>query len=196
MDFLRNWLASGSKQDRIIGAVCILFSLFLLFVWIPFDIDSGLASKVRGRSKIGDSLAPTMTAILLGIAGLSVLLSSGSRKSEEEEIKPRNFLYIFVVSVLVLLSCGLMYGSGPLIVDFVRVFDSALPEYRTLRNSVPWKYLGYLVGSTFMLVGFFVITGYGSWKRRILVAFLAALALALAYDLPFDDLLLPPNGDI
>ena len=195
MDFLRNWLASGSKQDRIIGALCVLFCLFLLFVWIPADIDSGLASKVRGRSKIGDALAPTITAILLGIAGLTVLITSGSSKSEEE-IKPKNFLFIGTVSALVLLSCGLMYISGPFIVDMARVFASDLPEYRVLRNSVPWKYLGYLVGSIFLLVGFFVITGYGSWKRRCLVAVLAALALALAYDLPFDDLLLPPNGDI
>ena len=195
MKLLRNWLTRGSRQEQIIGALCVLFSLFLLLVWIPSDIDSGLASEVRGRSKIGDALAPTMTAILLGIAGLAVLASSASRKSEEV-IKPQNFLYIAAVSLLVLLSCGLMYVCGPLIVDVARVFNSDLPEYRSLRGSLPWKYTGYLVGSVFMLVGFFVITGFGSWKGRILVALVAALALALAYDLPFDDLLLPPNGDI
>ena len=195
MKFLRNWLTRGSRQEQIIGALCVLFSLFLLLVWIPSDIDSGLASKVRGRSKIGDALAPTMTAVLLGIAGLAVFASSASSKSEET-IKPQNFLYIAAVSLLVLLSCGLMYVFGPLVVDVARVFVTDLPEYRTLRSSVPWKYLGYLVGSVVMLVGFFVITGFGSWKWRLLVALLAALALALAYDLPFDDLLLPPNGDI
>jgi len=30
----------------------------------------------------------------------------------------------------------------------------------------------------------------------VIIGVVAALVIALAYDLPFDDLLLPPNGDI
>ena len=189
------WLARVSRQEQMIGILSILFCLLLLFVWIPFDIDSGIAAKVRGRSKIGDAMAPTIAAVILGVGGLSLLFSSKENENSER-IEWSNIVFILGISALILTTCFIMAVFGPLIVSLSQQFITDLPDYRSLRSSIPWKYLGLLAGGSFMLVLFFVITGYGSWQRRIIVAFLATLALAMAYDLPFDDLLLPPNGDV
>ena len=189
------WLTRVPRQEQLIGILSILFCLLLLLIWIPFDIDSGIASKVRGRSKIGDAMAPTVAAVILGVAGLSLLFSSKKHESSER-IEWSSIVFILGISALILTTCFIMAVFGPLIVSLSQQFITDLPDYRSLRNAIPWKYLGLLAGGSFMLVSFFVITGYGSWQRRIIVAFLATLALAMAYDLPFDDLLLPPNGDV
>ena len=69
-------------------------------------------------------------------------------------------------------------------------------EYRLLRDTVPWKYVGFASG------GFVIVAGAssvveGRFSRSAALAGIVAVLLIIAlYDLPFDDLLLPPNGDV
>ena len=69
-------------------------------------------------------------------------------------------------------------------------------DYRPQRDTVPWKYLGFLMGGTTMIAALiFVVERQVRWSR-VLIALGVTLFLALFYDVPFEDLLLPPNGDV
>jgi hypothetical protein len=68
--------------------------------------------------------------------------------------------------------------------------------YRPLRASVPWKYLGYVAGGAMLIFGLISLAERRMRPEHLFLSFVAALALALLYDLPFEDLLLPPNGDV
>lgn len=75
---------------------------------------------------------------------------------------------------------------------------AALTEngYRPLRDTAPWKYVGFFFGDTLLVAALIgLVERRVSW-RAILVGAGAAVVLIVVYDLPFDDLLLPPNGDV
>jgi len=68
--------------------------------------------------------------------------------------------------------------------------------YRNLRDTAPWKYVGYVAGGTLLVAGLMaLVEGNVTW-RGVMIGLLATLALIAVYDLPFEDLLLPPNGDV
>ena len=69
-------------------------------------------------------------------------------------------------------------------------------EYRLLRDNVPWKYIGFGLGG-FLLVSATVclVERRVTWHAAATGAF-AVVLIILLYDLPFEDLLLPPNGDV
>ena len=67
--------------------------------------------------------------------------------------------------------------------------------YRVLRATAPWKYLGFALGGTVMTFGLIALSQHRPSWRLAALAFVATLVIALLYDLPFDNLLLPPNGD-
>ena len=68
--------------------------------------------------------------------------------------------------------------------------------YRPLRATIPWKYIGYLFGGTAMIGGLTSFVRRQFMAKDWIIGFLVTLAIALIYDVPFDDLLLPPNGDV
>jgi hypothetical protein len=183
------------NQDGVLGAVCVLAGLILIFVWIPLDVESGIIEKIRSRKVIGDAMAPALAASLLIIAGLLLLITS-LRSAAVVRLDLGNLKYL---GGLILLTVGiylLMRWTGPLLVALAGLFDPQLPDYRSLRDTVPWKYAGYLCGGTlmiFLLISF--VERRRSWSRLFL-SLLVCLGIALFYDLPFDDLLLPPNGDL
>ena len=69
-------------------------------------------------------------------------------------------------------------------------------EYRLLRDTAPWKYLGFVVGGTFMIFTLMSLADGRLRLMRLAMALLVTVIMALLYDLPFDDLQLPPNGDV
>lgn len=167
----------------------------MLFIWIPLDVASGIVETVRSRNVIGDALAPTVTAVLFIVSGTLLVLTSRAQYSSSR-VSAGNFLYISGVIVLAVIVMLLIRWSGPLVVELVRHLSTEVDDYRALRDSVPWKYIGYLTGGTTLV---FVLTCFVEHRfrwSRLVIAFLVTLALALIYDLPFDDLLLPPNGNI
>ena len=68
--------------------------------------------------------------------------------------------------------------------------------YRPLRDTLPWKFSGFLAGGSVLI---WALSAYAdqqwSW-RRLGIGFLIALIIGAAFDLPFEDLILPPNGDM
>ncbi len=66
-----------SSPDGRLGLVCILLALLALFVWVPFDIDTGVVEKLRRRISIGDSLLPIVALGFVIAGGLMTIVRSG-----------------------------------------------------------------------------------------------------------------------
>ena len=88
-----------------------------------------------------------------------------------------------------------MKYTGPIAVDLVNVVGGDLGTYRLLKAAFPYKYLGFLVGGFVMVFGFIRVVENRFSPSAALLSVLAVLVLILLYDVPFDNILLPPNGD-
>ena len=65
-----------------------------------------------------------------------------------------------------------------------------------MRNVWPLKYIGYLIGGTALLCGLSHFMDSGLTRKRALIFFTISVGIALFFDVPFEDILLPPNGDV
>ena len=61
--------------------------------------------------------------------------------------------------------------------------------------TVPYKYLGFIAGGLVMVIGLIALIEGRITRPGVLTAVFTILALIILYDVPFDTLLLPPNGD-
>jgi hypothetical protein len=64
-----------------------------------------------------------------------------------------------------------------------------------MRSTMPWKYIGFVLGGFIMVFGITSLIEGGVTLKRAISALLAIVALILIFDVPFDTILLPPNGD-
>ena len=190
-------------MNRWIGAGAVAISLLVVFVWIPLDIETGLIEKVRRSVILGDAFAPTISGALIGFGGLLCLVSNNSaaplgrnpeaRESFASYAAKHHLVHIAVMLCLFVVCLTLMRYAGPIAVRYLH--DGPI-EYRLLRDTVPWKYIGFVVGGTGLVTGLIAWTERQLKLRHILIGLAATFVLIAAYDLPFDDLLLPPNGDV
>ncbi|MEZ5649035.1 MAG: hypothetical protein R3E87_00635 [Burkholderiaceae bacterium] len=190
--------------DRVLGGLAIAFSLVTLLAWIPNDIDSGVIEVFRRRITIGDAMLPTALALGIGLCGLGLLVQSLRKPVRRRRdlvdaghdgvgFTVANLRFIAVFAALMVVSLTVMRWTGPLL---VWLFDEAGGSYRALRDTAPWKYAGFLAGG-WLMTSFLLVWLAGELRVRwLVIALLCVLALMLAVDLPFDDLLLPPNGDV
>lgn len=179
------------KPDVILGAVTVVFALVLLLLWIPNDIKGEVINVVRRRKSIGDPMAPTLTGILLLLCGAMLMLTGLARPKGKEAFSGGNAVFV-LVSVLFLTGVvGVMLFAGPVLVTLL----GAAEEYRQLRATLPWKYVGFLLGGFVLLLACIGAVERRISLRTIALAIAVPLVIALLYDLPFDDTLLPPNGD-
>ena len=145
-----------------------------------------MVEKVRRKLIIGDALAPTVAGVILLLGAILLWL----RPSCTAALSRANWGWIVSLLALFALALLTMRYAGPLIAVGV---DGG---YRPLRATPPWSYLGFVIGGT-MLIG--ALTGVVNRQQSLrdyAIGLAAALTIALLYDLPFDDLILPPNGDI
>ena len=73
------------------------------------------------------------------------------------------------------------------------VGDSLAP---TLADTAPWKYIGFGIGGGTMIFCMISFVEQRITWRALWVALAAVIGIIVLYDLPFDDVLLPPNGDV
>lgn len=64
-----------------------------------------------------------------------------------------------------------------------------------MRSSFPWKYTGFVLGGFTLVFGLTSLLEGRMRLVRVLTSILAVLLLILVFDVPFDTILLPPNGD-
>ncbi|MDF1776648.1 MAG: hypothetical protein P1V13_11485 [Rhizobiaceae bacterium] len=177
------------------GLFFTALALLLLFVWIPLDSDTGLIEKVRRQVAIGDALAPTVAALFLLIGGGLLMLLEG-KSDTPPAIDAASVKFVARIFAMLVLSFVLMRYAGPLAVQVVNAIQGNDLEYRLLRDTAPWKWLGYVLGGTLAICGTISLTEGRFSLRALVVALLAIAAMIAIFDLPFDDLLLPPNGDL
>ncbi|MAI11630.1 MAG: hypothetical protein CBD27_06110 [Rhodospirillaceae bacterium TMED167] len=191
------------QSQRWTFGLALLFltvSAVTLFAWIPNDVESGVIVTFRRRTAIGDAMAPTLTAYAILIVSCILALTSfrkGMTSGGPPEGGPDSYCYRFILRLAVPLVLGvvLMKYTGPIAVDLVNVVGGDLGTYRLLKAAFPYKYLGFLVGGFVMVFGFIRVVENRFSPSAALLSVLAVLVLILLYDVPFDNILLPPNGD-
>ena len=188
-------MSHDSRSNLILGICFAAFALLLIFVWIPLDTDTGLIEKVRRQVTIGDALAPSVAGLFLLLGGLILILFERNAP-DQPEVDPVNLGFMAVVFVLLAASFLVMRYGGPALVALVNLMRETPLEYRLLRDSAPWKYIGFFFGGTLMIGGLISLVEGRVTLRAALIGIVAVLAMIAVYDLPFDDLLLPPNGDV
>jgi hypothetical protein len=183
------------SSNLILGLCCVAFAALVLFVWIPLDSASGIVQQVRRHLTIGDGLAPTVAAVFVLIGGLVLVLVERNEPAQPR-ISGGNIRFIGIVIGILIASLLVMRFAGPVTVYFASFLTGDHLEYRLLRDTWPWKYVGYLLGGTMMIAGLIAQIDGRLTVRSLAISVLAVLVLIAVYDLPFDDLLLPPNGDV
>lgn len=185
---------SSFKSDIILGVVLAGLALAALFIWIPLDIDTGLVERVRRRNIIGDSLGPTAAMILLGLSALFLMREGRTSKPVETPLK---WLAIFAFYVIIfLLSLLIMRFAGPFVIGLADRLVEAELSYRPLRNVWPLKYVGFVGGGWLLLCALSHFMDSKLSRKRAALFLGITILIALFFDLPFEDILLPPNGDV
>ncbi len=177
------------NQDVILGVLALLFGCVIALYWAPVDSDTGIAEKVRGRWSIGDALAPTVAGVVIAVSGFFIALG-GVMRGAQATLSATNVTYLAAFFFIVIAGFLTMRYAGPLVAGAMG------EEYRVLRDERPWKYIGFVPGGGGMIFGLMSLAEGRIAMRRLLLALAIAAVLALIYDLPFEDLLLPPNGDV
>ncbi|SPJ28505.1 hypothetical protein [Falsiruegeria mediterranea] len=184
-----------SNGNLILGGVTLAFAILVIFVWIPLDTQTGLIEKVRRQVTIGDALAPTIAASFLAIGGLMLVLFERNA-DDQPRVSSQDVLFGLALVASVILSVLVMRYSGPATISIWNLLSGGEAEYRLLRDTAPWKYIGFLLGGTMMITLLVSLVEGRVRARTLLIAFVSVSVMAAIYDLPFDDLLLPPNGDV
>lgn len=137
---------------------------------------------------IGDSLGPIVAGVVLAFGGLLTALKP---KKASGSLQQSNLAWIAYLLIVMSVSLALIRYSGPAIAGLLTE-----DGYRPLRDAFPWKYIGHLIGGTLMVSALIGLTVQRSQWSHWVLGLCAALAIALVFDIPFEDLLLPPNGDV
>ena len=179
-------MESNPRKDKLLAIFFTLAALFIIFVWVPMDTGTALVEKVRRKYTIGDALAPTVAGVILLIGGMLLWL----RPSADKAITRQNLIWATYLFGVFTASLMLMRHAGPIVAMLMNL------DYRPLRATPPWHYMGFLVGGTILIGGLTSLVERRLSAHSFIIGFIAALVVALIYDLPFDDLILPPNGDV
>ena len=83
-----------------------------------------------------------------------------------------------------------------MIVSLAQMGSADIPDYRALRISFPWSWTGFVLGGTTLVTALIALIEGGLSRRGLIIALVASLVIAMFYTVPFEHLLLPPNGDV
>ncbi len=183
------------NTDVVLGLGVVLVALLAIFAWVPDDTATGLIVKLRGRVSIGDALAPTAAFVLMVVAGFLIVFE-GRGKKGLPHLSVANLRFVALFVALFLVSVILMRWTGPVLVDLAHMVGSTDHSYRDLRDTAPWKYTGFVTGGTFLVTMLISLIEHRLSWRALLIGLAATALLILIFDVPFPDLLLPPNGDV
>lgn len=183
------------KADLALGLCAVILALLAILVWAPNDIATGVIVKQRGRVSIGDAMAPIFAFGLIALAGALIMFEKRT-KAGAPHLTRENLRFMAIFAGVFLLAMILMRWSGPALVALGQGFGVTESDYRELRDTAPWKYTGFVLGGA-GLVAMLIALMERRWSwRAAFIGLLAAAALIAVFDLPFSNLLLPPNGDV
>lgn len=186
------------SAEITIAMIILVFALFVALIWVPIDSETPAVYTFRRRTNIGDAFLPLVAAVGMAIFACIHVILSWRRARNDGSDAPfdvLSLLYLLIFFGIVAVSLGLMFWSGPLLLSLFYGSGEGVPTYREMRSSFPWKYLGFVLGGTVMVFGLItLVEGRMRWNR-LWIAILTVLVLILIFDVPFDTILLPPNGD-
>ncbi len=181
------------RSDRWVGLFFLTLALVVAVIWVPFDSETWLIDKVRRRYIIGDGLAPTVAAVLMALSAISLFIKprSAAHNLDRDAVMA---LAVFISAIV--FSLLLMRLTGPAVMGIIDMMTAQDWSYRPLRATFPFRYLGFLFGGTVMIAGLGWFMD-GQISRRVIIrSLLITFAVAACFDLPFEDIILPPNGDM
>ncbi|MGH1466913.1 MAG: hypothetical protein ACRBBQ_16295 [Cognatishimia sp.] len=178
------------RPNAVLGLICAFVGLLLVFVWVPLDTETGIIEISRGEYSVGDALAPTLAGVVILLSSFMLLVFERNAH-RQRSITRQNFIYISSVLACIVVGGVVMRFAGPVAVEIF----AADSDYRLLRDSAPWKYIGFVLGGAIIIAGLISIVERKLTWRGPVLGLIATCAIIGLYDLPFDDLLLPPNGD-
>jgi len=181
--------------NKLIAGIFLVFAIVVLGVWIPNDVDSGLLEKIRRHWVIGDSLAPTLATGFILIGALLILLAE-KREETQFTLAVSQFVFFLKLVVIILVALSVMHHLGPILVQIYAAISGLDLEYRLLRDVIGVKHIGFLIGGMIMVGGMIAVVEGRLSHRALMIGLIWSLVLILVYDFPFEDLLLPPNGDV
>ena len=181
-------MLTKNRTSFLLALTSIAAACVIIFVWIPLDSGTGYIEKVRRQVNIGDALAPTLAASFVLLGGLLLLFD---RSQSDARLTRNNVSFLILFLAVLGVAFAVMRWAGPISANFLTETG-----YRPLRDTMPWKYVGFFLGGTGMIAALIGLVEGRVTLRAILIGVAAAIALIAVFDLPFDDLLLPPNGDV
>lgn len=185
----------GRGTELWIAVVFLIAGLLAALLWVPFDSETPPIYEFRRQTYIGDAMLPMVAAAGVLICAAVHLVLSWRRREADDSDGPFDlstgsfFLSFFLILAT---SLVLMYWSGPVA---LALFGEEGVGYRQMRASFPWKYLGFVLGGFVMVFGLISLIAGRLTLRDAVVALCAVAGLILVFDVPFDTILLPPNGD-
>lgn len=186
---------SRNKADLILGFGVVILAVFVIVAWVPNDTATALIVKQRGRLSIGDAMAPNLAFGLVVLAGLLIAFDKRG-VTFASHLTRANLRFLLFFTGVFLLAVVLMRWTGPLLVGLGEIAGLTDAGYRDLRDTVPWKYAGFVIGGTSMVTILICAMEHRFTWRAVLIGLLTVFGLIAIFDLPFPDLLLPPNGDV
>ncbi len=176
-----------------------LASLLTLFVWIPLDIETGVIETFRRRVTIGDAMAPTIMAVAILVVSvvmgiLAVFEPAENSSDVKEDLDKQSFVFLARLVIVVSIGLVLMVYLGPMVVDLINTLGGEIGSYRNLRATYPYKLIGYVFGGFVLIFGIISVVENRFSMNGALVSIIAVVVITMLYELPFDNLLLPPNG--
>jgi hypothetical protein len=129
------------------------------------------------------------------LMGVMALIRPSPNLMVKEGLDKQSFNFLSRMIIPLGLGLSLMLYAGPLVVDFINTMGGEISTYRQLKDTFPYKFIGYSLGGFVLVFGLVCLIENRSSLSAAWAAIIAVLLLTLLYEVPFDNLLLPPNGD-
>jgi hypothetical protein len=188
----------GRTTEIWIAIAFVILAGLAVFGWVPADSETPPIYEFRRQVYIGDAMLPMVAAAGILICAIVHLALSFRRQVSDTTEAPFDTLtgaFFAALFAILVAAFTLMFWAGPLALEVFGPGGDEAVTYRQMRASFPWKYIGYVFGGFVLVFGLIsLIEGRMSWRRAVL-SLVAIGVLILIFDVPFDTLLLPPNGD-
>ena len=181
-----------------LAVLILLLSIIAMVFWIPNDSETGMIDSFRRQTFIGDAFLPMIAAAGIAVCALVQAVLVLVRAKPEERSTGLDWAllgFVAQIAIIIALALSIMMWLGPMLVDFWHAGAAEPLTYRQLRTTFPWHIVGFLVGGFILVLGLIAVIEGELRASRIVIAAGAVIALILIFDVPFDNLLLPPNGD-
>jgi len=185
------------------GVVLCVLSLLALFVWFPRDIiGSFIETNQVGKVGPGDAFFPVLLAsAIFGLSAVySVITFVRSRRGSNQiptsgRITAANLGFLVRFHLIAVASLLVMYALGPIVISAANAFLGTELQYKALVDTVPYKYIGFVIGGLLLTVPLIAWSEGGIRWRSVAIVIATIVALILIFDVFLNNVQLPPNAN-